>query len=357
MKREARLLRDKALDSLVLAIEHFNRPYDRGRASTVLILLDHSFEMVLKAAILHRGGRIRERRAKQTLGFDACVRKALSDAAVRFLTEEQALALQTINGLRDAAQHHLLEVPEQQLYLYAQVGVTLFRDILKVVFGQELRDYLPDRVLPVSTEPPKDLTLLVRDEVETVRNLLKPGTRRKVQARARIRALAILEAATRGERTQPTDGELNKVLGRLGRGEKWTSVFPGVASLALSVNGEGIPVQIRITKKEGVPIHLVPEGTPGASVVAVRRVNELDYYTLGLKQLAGHIGLSMPRTLAVVRHLRLQQDKEYFKEIQVGSQRFKRYSSKALERVKKELPALNLDDIWARYGPRRRQTH
>jgi len=42
MKREARLLRNKALDSLLLAVEHFNRPYDRGRVATVLILLDHS---------------------------------------------------------------------------------------------------------------------------------------------------------------------------------------------------------------------------------------------------------------------------------------------------------------------------
>lgn len=46
----------------------------------MLIFLDHSFEMLLKAAILHKGGKIRERRAKNTLGFDACVRRGLSDA-------------------------------------------------------------------------------------------------------------------------------------------------------------------------------------------------------------------------------------------------------------------------------------
>ena len=94
--------------------------------------------MLLKAAILHRGGRIRERRAKQTIGFDASVRRALSDGAVRFVTEEQALALQSINGLRDAAQHHLLEISEGQLYVHAQGGVTLFRDLLQQVFGQDL---------------------------------------------------------------------------------------------------------------------------------------------------------------------------------------------------------------------------
>jgi hypothetical protein len=61
MKRETRLLRDKALNSLVLSIEHFNRPWDNGRSDAVLILLDHSFEMLLKAALIHRGGKIRDR--------------------------------------------------------------------------------------------------------------------------------------------------------------------------------------------------------------------------------------------------------------------------------------------------------
>ena len=115
MKREARLLLKKACESLTLSIEFFNRPHDLGRADTTLILLDHSFEMLLKASIIHRGGRIREKRAKETMGFDKCVRCALSDGAIRFLNEEQALTLQLINSLRDAAQHHLLDISESTL--------------------------------------------------------------------------------------------------------------------------------------------------------------------------------------------------------------------------------------------------
>jgi len=153
MKREARLLLEKACDSLVLSIELFNRPYDRGRASTTLILLDHAFEMLMKAAILHRGGKIREPRAKETIGFDKCVRRSLTDGRIKFLEDEQALLLQTINGLRDAAQHHLLDISEAQLYLHLQSGVTLFRDLLHKVFGEELRTHRPERVLPVSTTP------------------------------------------------------------------------------------------------------------------------------------------------------------------------------------------------------------
>src|SRR4029077_21275188 len=107
MKKESRILLEKAVSSLILSIEHFNRPSDRGRSEAVLIFLDHAFEMFLKAAILHRGGRIREKRAKQTIRFDDCVRKALSDGNIKFIGNEQAITLQLINSLRDATQHHI----------------------------------------------------------------------------------------------------------------------------------------------------------------------------------------------------------------------------------------------------------
>jgi len=80
MRREAKLLFNESLDSLLLSIEHFNRPSDRGRPEAVLIFLDRAFELFLKACIVHRGGRIREVRARETIGFDKCVRKCLSDA-------------------------------------------------------------------------------------------------------------------------------------------------------------------------------------------------------------------------------------------------------------------------------------
>ncbi|MDQ3913746.1 MAG: hypothetical protein M3285_00990 [Actinomycetota bacterium] len=216
MKKEARLLKARAVDSLLLAIEQFNRPWDRGRLESVLMLLDHSFEMLLKAGLIHKGACIRERRAKQTLGFDACVRKALSDSSVRFLTDEQAITLQMINAQRDAAQHYLLEMSEEQLYMHTQAGVTLFADVLKKLFGLRLQDFLPERVMPVSTRPPRDLATLMDDEVRTISALIKPGSRKRVEARSRARSLAIMEGAVTGERVQPGKGELDKILKKVG---------------------------------------------------------------------------------------------------------------------------------------------
>jgi hypothetical protein len=60
------------------------------------------------------------------------------------------LVAQAINGLRDAAQHYILQISEQQLYVHMQSGVTLFSDILNNVFGIKLSDRLPQKSSPYS---------------------------------------------------------------------------------------------------------------------------------------------------------------------------------------------------------------
>lgn len=346
MRKEPRLLLAKAVNSLVLSVEHFNRPWDRGRVDAVLILLDHAFEMLLKAAILHRGGRIRDRRATQTIGFDDCVRRALSDGTIKFINKEEALVLQVINSLRDAAQHHLVEVSEPQLYLHAQSGLTLFRDLLKRVFGRELNDEMPERVLPVSTTAPTDLATVFDQQVKEIQKLLAPGSRRRTEAGARLRALAIVEGAVGGQRLQPGAADLRRLMDSARTARSWQELFPGVASLNFVAEGHGPFFSLRLTKNEGVPVHLVPEGTPGASVVAVKRVDELGFYSLGRDQLAAKVGLSGPKTTAAIRFLRLQKDPDCFKEIVIGKSRFGRYSPKAIDRIKEGLAKTPIDKIW-----------
>jgi hypothetical protein len=304
--------------------------------------------MLMKAAILHRGGRIRDKRAKETIGFDACVRRSLSDGKVRYLGEEQALVLQTLNGLRDAAQHHLLDISEGQLYVHVQSGVTLFRDLLKSVFDQELVSHLPSRVLPVSTSPPKDLATLFDSEVSEIKKLLRPGRRRRIEAVARLRPLAILDATIRGEKGQPSDADLRRLGKDVSAGRPWSEVFQGAAAVNISADGTGPGLSLRLSKKEGIPIQLVAEGTPGASVVAVKRVNELDFYSLGAKQLGEKVGLTMPKAVAVVDHLDLRSRDDCYKEIKIGSATFKRYSPKAIEAVKEALRNESADSIWSK---------
>jgi len=352
MKKEVKHIYNKAVDSLVLSIELFNRPNETARVHGVLIMMDHSFEMLLKASILHKGGKIKERRATQTIGFESCVRKAFSDGEIKFLTEDEVLTLQSLNGLRDAAQHYTLEISEQHLYFQAQSGLTLFRDIVKRVFDIDLKEGLPVRVLPLSTTPPTDIQAFFSNEIIEIKKLLGPTKRKNIEAVEKLRALAIMEYAVQGNDTQPSDGELKKILKTLEQGGNFGQLFPGVSTLNFTANGYGPSLDLRISRKEGVPVQVVPEGTPGAHVVALKRVNELDYYNLGRDQLAKKVGLTGPKTSAVIHHLNLKADPESFKRISVGNVHHDRYSQKAIGQIKAGIAATPMTEIWENYKNR-----
>lgn len=352
MKREAKILLGKSLDSLVLSIDRYNCPWDKGRIEAFLIMLDHAFEMLLKASIIHRGGRIRKRREKLTIGFDACVREGLSGSISPFIREEQALTLQTINSLRDAVQHHYLDISEDHLYLHAQSGVTLFRDLLKTVFAVDLSERLPERVLPIATKVPTDLITLFEKEMEEVKKLLAPGKRRRVEALGRLRSLAIVENAVGGEKFQPDENDLRKLESRIRKGENSTTLFPSVSAITLVTEGQGPEVRIRLSKKEGIPVQLVPEGTPGASVVAIKRVNELGFYSLTATELSNKVGLTLNKTVAVIHFLNLKGQDKYHKEFQMGKSKFDRYSPEAISAIKQAVEKHGIAAIWGAYMER-----
>lgn len=347
MRKEAKYLYQKAISSLTLSIELFNRPNDCGRIHGVLIFMDHSFEMLLKASIIHKGGKIKERGAKETIGFGSCLRKGFSDGSIKFLSETDVLTLQTINGLRDAAQHYTLEMSEQYLYFQAQAGLTLFRDITKKVFDIDLKTQLPVRVLPLSTTPPMDIQAFFNTEIQEIRKLLAPKSRKKLEATGKLRALVIMENAIQGNESQPSDTELKTLVKNLSGVANWEQLFPSVSTLSFTQNGYGPSLDLRITKTEGVPVTVVPEGTPGAGVVAIKRVNELDFYSLGRNQLAKKLGLTGPKTTAAIEYFKIKQDPECFKHWKIGKVPFDRYSPKAIDKIKNGLEDKSIDDIWA----------
>jgi hypothetical protein len=122
-----------------------------------------------------------------------------------------------------------------------------------------------------------------------------------------------------------------------------------VASVTLTAEGTGPSIDLRIAKT-GIPVQLVPEGTVGAAVVAVKRVDELGFYNLGRDELAKLVGLSGPKTTAVVRFLKLKEDRSCFQQIVIGKSKFDRYSTKASERIGAALQEHSIDDIWKSHG-------
>jgi hypothetical protein len=349
MIKEARLLKAKSLSSLTLSIELFNRPSDLGRTDSVLMLLDHAFEMMLKAALLHRGARIRDPGEKNTIGFDACVRRALSGLAVPVLADEQALVLQAINGLRDAAQHHLLDISEGHLYLQTQAGVTLYRDLLKDVFDEKLSELLPDRVLPVATRVPLDPINLFLEELGEIERLLAPGRRRHAEAKAKLRALAIVDGAMLGEKLQPSEQQLGRLTESIARGSAdLDAIFPGLAAITFTTEQDGPTVNLRIVRREGIPVTLVQEGAADASVVSVRRVSELDFYNLRFKGLHTKLGITSNQLTALITLLRIKDDLDCAKYI-IATWCYSQKALAALGQALKERPVL---EWWAEYRAR-----
>jgi len=352
LRRQTRHFLRRALDSLVLAIELFNRPHEIGRSETVLILLQNAFEMLLKAAIFEQRGTVFEPRSRLSHTFEKCLAIARSDLGL--LTEDMARQLRTVDGLRDCAIHHLIAISEELLYIQSRGAITLFDDLLWRAFSQRLADHLPGRVLPVSTMPLRELDLLVDAEFSQIREFIAPGKRRHSEARARLRHIAILESNIDVQGDQPTDAELSHVIERLRADDDWRAIFPGVSSLRLEANGEGPAFSLRITKREGPPVRLVREGEDTGEALVIREVNPLDRYSMGLRQLAVHLELTEPRALALVKHLGIQADPDCFREIKVRSTTYKCYSPKALERLSAALKTVDMDRIWDQHRPRPR---
>jgi hypothetical protein len=251
----------------------------------------------------------------------ACVRRCLSDVRICFLPEDQALTLQTMNGLRDAAQHHLVELSEGHLYPHAQSGITLFRDLLRCVFEEELSNSLPARTLPISTVAQLDPIALFVGEVEEVKRLLQPQRRRGHSAAPEVPSegvVALLDGTIRGEKLQPGVGDLSVLGRRIAAGEDFEALFPGISAVEFTTGGSGPNLTLRLSKKEGIPVHLVPEGTDGAAVVGVKRANELDFYSLSHNELAKKLGITPNKATAATWDQHIQQSDDFFREIKIG---------------------------------------
>ncbi|MBA3841340.1 MAG: hypothetical protein H0X39_01750 [Actinobacteria bacterium] len=348
-KREAVLLQDAALDSIILAVDHFNRAVGPSRLEASIIFAQRALELLLKSAIYEQTGKIREKGEDYTYGFKKCLNVATDQLGI--LSLEERISLQALEADRDAATHHLIESDEPLLYIKVQSAVTIFGALLHRVFDEQLTDYLPMRALPVSAEPPSSLAEALDAEIVAVRALVAPKKRQGVQARARLRPLLNLEAAVWGRAERPTEKELDRAMAALREGRDWRVVFPGVATLELESDpGDShIPVAIRLTRSEGPPVHRV-QGGDDAEALAFREVNPFDRWSLRLSDVAQRVGLSRPRTLALVEHLGLKDDEEFYKEIALGGdQIIPRYSQRAVERIGEALGVVDMDEVWRNY--------
>jgi hypothetical protein len=347
-RRVPQLLREKAIASLRRGVTAFNSFDDEGRQTAVMLALQHAFEMVLKAALRERGVEVFDKKSGKSFGYEKCLR--LSAEHLK-LSSEQAGLLRAIDALRDEEQHWLAEVNEGLLYLHARGAVTLFDEILAGVFQERLADHLPERVLPISTKPTTDVSILIGEQFGQIRDLLKPGRRRRVEARALARGLLAMEGHV-SDTAQVSDRDVNRVLNGIRSGKDLDQVFPRLTALGTEFSGEGPVLKVHFTKRQGAPVSFIPSDDP-REAAAVREIDLQKKYHLAPFGLADRVGLSRPRATALRRYLGIDDDPDCLHVFSFSSQKHPRYSDNALRKMEDALDSgIDMEEVWENHGPR-----
>lgn len=351
LRNKTRYLRNKALASMRSAMVAFNSLDEDGRATRVLLHLQHGFEMLLKAALVQDRQPVFDEKTGRSIGFDKCVN--LGQPAPISLTAEEQGTLRTIDAMRDEEQHWYTVVDEGLLYLYTRAGVTLFDDLLHRVFGERLADHMPLRVLPVGTEAPQDFQTLVDREYSNIAQLLRPGRRARAEADARVRALLAMEAQV-DEDAEVSEADVRRVVRGIQAGKSRAAVFPRLSDVATSVEGTGLSVDVRFVKKEGVPVRLVKDDDQ-VDAAAIRLVPLQKKFHWAPFGLADKLGLSRPKATALRAHLGIDTDPDCVYTFTFGTQKHVRFSDNAYTRMREALDAgVDLDAIWDAHGTVRR---
>src|SRR5699024_3542873 len=118
-------------------------------------------------------------------------------------------------------------------------------EICRRVFDIDVRRELPRRALPIAAMPPANIEAIFQEEVEAIKQLLKPGNRRKLDASARLRSLAIVEAAYAGEEPDVTPRAMKKLGDFVSKSNSWDDVFGSVPTIEVTADGSGVPVELK----------------------------------------------------------------------------------------------------------------
>lgn len=357
MRHRTRQLKTTALESLTLAVEVFNRPSPTARTQGVLLNLQHAYEMLFKAVIYQQRRRIGPKAEGKSYSFKECLGIV---RGMGHLNEDEAVVAATIDAHRDGVQHQGADVTEERLYVDSASAIRLFDELLSRCFGERLADHptFATRMLPITANPPREFSVLTSADIEHVRNLLKPGQRRRAEAQAFLRTLVLSDRVAQDpmeEVKQPTEQELERLGKQLQKGGDWMKLLPGLARLTLEQD-EGALYSLRIVKSGEVPgVRVVKPGEAGAEdTVALMRVSELERYPFGLRALGAQAGLNQYDAQCFAHLLGLQDNEDDYKKLPVGAEGLKRYSRPALSKVKKAVAEGRLEEARAAYKGRRR---
>lgn len=338
-------MRGKAIASLRTGVSAFNGLDDDGRTTTVLLSLQHAFEMLLKASLeVKKDKGVFDKRSQKSISLDKAISRCQQIEGLK-LTDEEAGVIRHLDAMRDAEQHWHLVVDEGLLFHNARAAVTLFDDLLQRVFKEHLSKYIPTRVLPISAEAPMALDLLVDREFQRIADLLKPGRRATAEAKARVRALLATEAIADADAAEVREDDVLRVTRGIREGKTREQVFPKLTGYTSDIQGSGVAVEVRIVKDGGLPVTYTDD--PDADTAAIRMVDLEKKFYLGAHDLADKAGVSRNRATALRRHLGLDGNDNHFSHrFVLGSYRPLRYSDNALRAMREAKKTVDLDKVW-----------
>jgi hypothetical protein len=349
LRQSARILKTKAVASVRASVIAFNGLDDDGRVTDVFLRMQHAFEMLMKAALNQGGVSVFDKKTGKSIGLERAINLAQGDGKIKLGADEAGL-IRTIDAMRDEEQHWYSIVDEAILYMQLRAGVTLFDDLLFRVFEERLGNHIPQRVLPIGAEPPKDFQLLVDEEYERVRDLLMPGRRMGAQARAHIRTLLAMEAHADPD-TLVSDKDVTRVLKDMTEGKSRDQVFPKLSGVSATLSGEGVELEVRFVRSGGMPVTYVSDG---ADASAVRVVDLHKKYYLTASELATKLGVTPPRATAVRRHVGADTNPDMSNTFHMGKVRYLGYSDNAYTMMLAAVTKLDIREIWAAHRPTNR---
>jgi len=331
IRRESRLLRDKAISSLCGMIDAFDSLDETARSTRVLLLCQHSLEMLLKAAFVQRGRGVFDAKSGRSFTLEMCLGLAQVGTVIR-LSAEDAGAVRVVDRLRNIEQHWIGAVDEH---------------LLLSVFGERLSDSLPKRALPIATDAPSDIQLLIDSEYSQISELLRPGKRARASARARIRTLLVLEGHF-DDAVAVSAKDVDRVEEAVKAGRSREESFPRLASVASTTDGPGLAVNVHFTRKSGVPVRFEMDDSAAAGI---REVDLQRRFHFTASELAHEVGVTGPRAWALRKHLGLELDTKAFHQFVYGKVKHPAYSERAVNLMREAVETIDLDEMWRAHNP------
>ena len=365
--KEVRRLKKEALDGLILSVDIFNRPFDSGRYSAVLIHLDHSIEMLLKAILsLHRK-QIFEPKGQITIGFNKCINLCLSSLDKPALSEREARTLRHLHAVRSDAQHYFLEEEDEGfLYQIIRSATRAFASIWQRTFNVSIEKHLPERVIPLATRPNMDIDALFLHDVARMRDAFQGGAAKKAWGRRIMRKWGLIYAADKVEEINNPfmDHQLSWFESIVHSDAGIVEVLPLLGGSTLDEHDVADKIAIHLTKREGVAVHFVDNADgDGQPLMAVREYSEFERFPFRASDLVKRISDEFPQfnmydVQVANARLDLKADSKMYTELQNGNQTLRRYSSDAERRIRELYRQEEWDELreWFRLHQREQKS-